>query len=78
MYQTVTMKRQPAANSLIQPVSMEDREHYLDRFAAHKGMTSLFNDESQRREVAATVFAERWESAQVTVRKLDGTMFFID
>lgn len=72
------MKRTPASDSLLQPVSMEDREHYLSRFMSHKGMTSLFGDEAQRREVALQVFSERWENASVTVTKLNGEMYFID
>lgn len=73
------MKSSPPPNqSLIQPMSMEDRSRYVARFAAHKGMTILFNDESQRREIAGQIFADRWEAAPVTVKKLNGEMFFID
>lgn len=72
-------QKSPAANnSLLQPASMEDRARYINRFASHGGMSSLFNDEAQRREVAAQVFQDRWDRAMVTVKKLDGEMFFID
>lgn len=72
------MKKSPPVQGLIQPMSMEDREHYLTRFAAHKGMIALFDDGAQRRDVAAQLFAARWQNATVTVRKLNGEMFFID
>lgn len=65
-------------DQLIQPVSMEDKGRYVARFADHCDMRDLFSDEAQRREVAADLFAARWDEAPVTVRKLNGEMFFID
>lgn len=41
-------------------------------------MIALFDDGAQRRDVAAQLFAARWQNATVTVRKLNGEMFFID
>ncbi len=74
----MSKKSPPPNHQLIQPVSMEDKSRYVARFAAHAGMKDLFGDEAQRREIAAQVFADRWEAATVTVKKLDGEMFFID
>ncbi len=70
--------KSPPTQSLIQPMSMEDKSRYVARFDAHDGMTDLFNDEAQRHEVAEQLFAARWDAAPVTVRKLNGEMFFID
>lgn len=74
----MSKKSPPPDQSLIQPMSMEDKSRYVARFAAHKGMVALFNDEAQRQEIAARLFVERWEAATVTVKKLNGEMFFID
>lgn len=74
----VSTNRQSDSRSLIQPMSMEDKARYVSRFAAHKGMTELFSNEAQRREIAGQIFSDRWEGALVTVRKLNGEMFFID
>lgn len=57
---------------------MEDRERFVARFAAHQGMSNLFSDDIQCREVAGEVFQERWNDALVTVTKLNGERFFID
>lgn len=73
----VLMKKQPI-DGLVQPMSMEDKARYIWRFLNHKGMIAIFNDSTQRCQVAEQIFATRWENAQVTVRKLNGEMFFID
>lgn len=65
-------------NSLVQPLSMEDKARYVARFIAHKGMCELYGSIAQRKSVAEEIFQERWNQASVTVKKLNGEMFFID
>lgn len=57
---------------------MEPKLEYLTRFLASDKMTDLFPDATQRQQMAAQTFADKWEDALVRVTKLDGTQFFID
>ena len=59
-------------------IKAKARQVFLNRFTAHPEMIALFSDSTQRAQVAADVFAERWQEAQVTVTRLDGIQFFID
>jgi hypothetical protein len=57
---------------------MEPKTSYLARFHANGDMRELFSEPAQRTEVASAAFAAKWAEATVTVRKLDGSEFFID
>ncbi len=63
---------------LIYPLSMEDKERYINRFISNKNMIELYGDLNQRKQLAIDLFNEKWEKASVTVKKLNGEMFFIE
>ncbi len=74
----ILMNRQSPNAGLLQPNSMEDRARYLARFETNAVMRDIFDDKTQRLQVAAEIFWTRWEDASATVTKEDGTQFFID
>lgn len=73
------MKRKPASlTGILLPFSMEDKTVYLARFHANRDMRDLYSDSKQRAEAAQEAFAAKWNEALVTVRRVDGSEFFID
>lgn len=63
---------------VLQPFSCETRTDYLRRFNANRDMRDLFGEPIHRASLANEAFRARWAKAMVTVRRLDGTEFFID
>lgn len=57
---------------------MEDRARFIARFSSQKDMIYIFPEEGLRIKTACDIFQERWDNALVTVKKLNGEMFFID
>ena len=71
-------KTRDSLTGLLQPLSMEHKTVYLERFVANRDMRALFGDPAQCREMAEGVFRTRWFEAVATVRRADGVEFFID
>jgi len=63
---------------VIHPFSMEEKTVYFTRFFTHPKMMFLFLDPEARRIAARQTWEVAWENALVTVRKLDGSEFFIE
>ena len=72
------IKKKSSLTGLLHPYSMEPKNVFIDRFFQDAGMKDLFPDPKRLAQMANQVFKERLLNAQVTVTKLDGSIFFID